>query len=484
MRHQRQFCTVSPCRQFVATTKTSLSSLVEIQNTATKAILTTFNINQIVSNHLKIKNTTIVISQLQWEHTLPNNTTKLLAIVIDNHSLVVILDITQLNPIIIRQTRHDGIEKCQWVPPVDTEQQEGAYTNSRQIVIFTKHNLSLKVYSLDCTHILYTIEKPILDTILIRPNHNNRFWSILGNTREYNSPPVLYHFYNHGSTSVLLHKVRLPHPFITPPQITWSDSGNWISIFSDDETLFGYHLMVYSMLGIVQQGTIGPIIDVDCFTEYSPDLNGKYVHTWYGENLLISRIAESSVKIQVVSMSLLRVVKEVVLGIPSFVQGWKQEVNRVVYNQFATPNINELNQVLIQEDNIFIILNNSLILYYKILPDFQFEFKTIISTYERIIDITTTESELIICTNSQVLLYNMNKSILESLFKSFTKISRINYINQELTVFYDQMAHWQVIRGKNNEALVLKKRNLLNSVQSDEPTITDTFNIRKRLRPT
>ncbi|EGW34721.1 uncharacterized protein SPAPADRAFT_47806 [Spathaspora passalidarum NRRL Y-27907] len=496
---QRQFCIASPCRKFVATTKSN--NALEIQN-VDKTILNTFNIQNIVANYLKTqtRNTFVDIKQVEWEHILPNSSSKLIAVVVDNHALVVIIDITDtVSPsIIIRQTKHDGIEKCQWIPPPSDIQQtnEGAYSNSRQIAVFTKHRLSLKVYSLDCTHILFTIEKPVIDHIIIRPNKDYRFWSILGNTREYNSAPILYHFYNQGSISVLIHKIRLSHPYITPPHITWSESGNWISVFNDDETLFGYHLMVYSFLGITEPKRVRPIIDVEFSTEgfeyrdNSPAEMSpvKFTHNWLSTNeseyFLISRIIDANIKVQIVAMKLLRVVKDVTLEIPQLIQGWKQEENRIHFGQVALPTKHTITQVIIENYKAFFILNSSVILYYEVVykeDQFEFDLKTVITTIEPIIDVMIREDKIVICTNSQVLLYDMTKSNLESIFKSFTKISRISY-EKELIVFYDQLVHWQVIEGKNNEALVLKKRNLLSAALADDSTITDTFNLKKRVK--
>lgn len=278
----------SQCGKFVAVTSTK-SPIVEIYSisTASSRLHRTYDLGQLAIEHLR-KNTEEAlkpdesffnIGMLKWEHVLSGSASTKVGIVLDRLSMLVVLDIRdEADPIFIQQTSQEGIESFRWIAPVlekvqNGTEEPGAYTNSIQILLFTKSHLKAKLFSLDCTHMLWSIEKPVSDELFIRPGLKNSIWSLVANSLisiTSDSTPIMYHFYNEGSISNLLYKFRLASsaPYT---RVSWSDSGKWFYDLNFVDNLFGFELKVYNALGIyrnqfnqlteVPQGD--PIISID-----------------------------------------------------------------------------------------------------------------------------------------------------------------------------------------------------------------------------
>ncbi|KAG7662442.1 uncharacterized protein J8A68_004090 [[Candida] subhashii] len=526
---------VSPCSHYIAKI-TSDNSQLEIYETRTGHLHRSYNITDLIRDFIgatRRANIDVIITRpVEWEDKIQYgpNCSKL-AVVVDNYSFVIIFDIRQDTsssssspPIFITIPIADGIEKCQWIPPpLTTEEEEEeqvnnqeseAYINSRQIAIFSKDYLYVKIYSLDCTNVLFTILYPLSHDIIIRPNKDNRFWSIIGNTLEHNAAPILYHFYNEGAISVLIHTFRLPNKFITFPQISWSPSGNWLSIFNDTEVLFGYHLMVYDFFGKVMvngeessKDSIVPMIDMKCFedgiVDFSKENNiqmspSRFHSNWLAsadgsEYLFICGIEQKRICIQVISFNLLRVIKREIMEIPENERGWEQDKNGGIMNKNISIPGNlklEITNVLVEGSNIFITLNDSYVLYY--IFDYQAEhkikFKTIISLFDSIIDIIPTKNnEAVFVTRSSTILYDMNKLIAKALFQSDNGIQSISYGSEEAIILYNSAItrNWEIISTRMTKRSPSKKRTHLSliadtSMNVDE--VTDTFHELKRAR--
>ena len=114
--------------------------------------------------------------------------------------------------------------------------------NCKQLVVFTKHRLQVKLFSLDCTHMLWKIDRPISDEILVRPGLNNTIWSLVVNSGlpvSSDAAPVIYHFYNEGSISSLLYKFKFSTN-ASHTLVNWSGSGKWLCNLNSIDCLFGF----------------------------------------------------------------------------------------------------------------------------------------------------------------------------------------------------------------------------------------------------
>lgn len=194
--------------------------------------------------------------KLVWEEILPGTRSTKFAVVLKKLNMIVVIDIRdRMEPAVIEQKKADGIESIVWIPPVigDIGQHDGAYVNSIQLLIFTKFKLQAKLFSLDCTQILWTLDKPSYDSILLRPNLNNRFWSIsLSASFAPNQEmlTILHHMYNSGSESFPIAALRLGGNSDVEKEMKWSKSGKWICNLNDNKYLFGFTLQIYNLLGV------------------------------------------------------------------------------------------------------------------------------------------------------------------------------------------------------------------------------------------
>lgn len=197
------------------------------------------------------------ITQVEWEFCLPDTKASKIGVLIETYAMLLVYDIREQSPpLIIRQTRVDGLCKFQWIPPIIDEAPEGAYINCKQLLLFTDNYLHAKLYSLDCTTILWTIETPVPNSgIIVKPCLKNRIWTLVGEQILTTShPPVVYLFFNFGSESSLFHTFELTDEESTTrlcaPELSWSQSGNWLLDFSTNECLFGFCMDLYNSLGL------------------------------------------------------------------------------------------------------------------------------------------------------------------------------------------------------------------------------------------
>lgn len=221
-----------------------------------------------VQKHFKKAAGSPTVDRIVWENVVSGSSASKLAVAVFSHALVLIFDVNSSDDPIIIDAGIDGIENIEWIPPTTSRPtSEGAYTNSRQLALFTKLYLALKVYSLDYTHVLFTVPKPVSKTIIVRPNGD--FWTVIAEPyHEKNSPkrsidaasshPVAYHFINEGAVSRALYAFSLPNAPLVAPIVQWSPSGKWLMVFSDTDTLSGYTLQVYNSLGVYKSGFYGP----------------------------------------------------------------------------------------------------------------------------------------------------------------------------------------------------------------------------------
>lgn len=220
------------------------------------------DIQRDISDHIGIRdrhsflNQIPRITQIEWESCLPKTKATKIAILVEQYAMLLIYDVRESSiPIIIRQTRELGVAKFQWIPPVEENASEGAYVNCKQVLLFTGSYLHAKLYSLDCTTVLWTIDTPVPNSsIIAKSSLDNRIWSLVGEqVLGFSLNPVVYNFYNDGSESDLLYAFELTKESssrLCSPELLWSQSGKWLLDFSPNEELFGFSLEVYNSLGV------------------------------------------------------------------------------------------------------------------------------------------------------------------------------------------------------------------------------------------
>lgn len=280
---------VSECGNYLALFLPQVYTL-KIHNVDSKLLEHAYDIGASIKQHLLVNNLPypIKVGKIRWEPVEEGQRSTKIAVSVDNYSLVIIYDIRNVqdgnevedeeDPMIIQQDSSDGIEDFFWVPAVSKlyeDQEPGAYINSRQLLIYTKKYLQVKLYSLDCTHIVWKLSKPVSRQPLINPS-DRRLWSLVLESRSPKANdlnPIVYHFYNDGSISNLLYRFKLPNILLSDSiELDWSQSGKWLIYFNYVDTLFGFNLQVFNALGVNQRQEFNqsdiipmgdPIIDVN-----------------------------------------------------------------------------------------------------------------------------------------------------------------------------------------------------------------------------
>lgn len=223
------------------------------------------DLKQVIAKHLQevgLEETPylndIVMEELRWEKVKGMKKSSKFGVVVKALSIVVILHVEDnIEPIIIQQSQADGVSHFEWIPPVqdekEGEEEEGAYKNSKQLLLFTRNCVQAKLFSLDCTQVLFTMDKPKRGSILVRPRLGNAMWSMVTEARSHERGEQLctiYHFLNRGSISSNFYKFKIPESVADmESEMRWSESGKWLSCFDYVGTLFGFLLQVFNSLG-------------------------------------------------------------------------------------------------------------------------------------------------------------------------------------------------------------------------------------------
>ncbi|KAK6457576.1 uncharacterized protein RJT20DRAFT_138953 [Scheffersomyces xylosifermentans] len=502
------FSVLSPCNNYVASTLFATFSL-EIHTFAESLELhRKYDLVEIIRNQLsdtglgsKRQRITPIVSQVVWEHVIKGSQATKVALVIDNFAIVLVFDIREesIPPIIVQQSRRDGISKIQWIPPAiqeientsgesTVEKTTGGYVNSKQFIVFAKHSLYLKLYSVDCTHIVFTIVKPLLDYVLIRPNKSNVVWSVIASSIEFNGSSVIYHFYNEGSTSTLLTSYRLPSRILTDPLIEWSNSGNWLSIMNDDEELFGFDLKIFNLLGCIKNDNpkeIEPLISLQFLTEGIVDNDGtttslvevcstKYTSKWLSydnsEYLLVVNITEArDIQFILVSVGLLRIVSKQTRRGSSIFSGWKQVTDsssvkyRHILNKTYQWSSDTLKEIRIINSNIILRSDDTCLIFeltVKTGSGFQFEFKSAFQVSSKIISLSTKNEKLEVVAIDHVAEYDFEAGSIVVLYtNSKEKIKQAYFADNKIVVMHESI---------NNEELSIRNWEKIDSTESNK----------------
>lgn len=199
----------------------------------------------------------VIIDKIRWEHVLQDTSTKV-ALLIINYGIVAIYDIfNESDPVIIQQDTTEGLEDFYWIRPVKEQltRTEGSYNNSIQLLVYTKNNLIVKLYSLDCSQVVWKFYKPISTEPLFNSDNSN-LWLLVLHSRSAaisDQDPVIYHFYNDGSVSKLLYRFKLSSGLFDQFELSWSMSGKWLIYFNLVDPLFGFVVLVFNCLGVNQR---------------------------------------------------------------------------------------------------------------------------------------------------------------------------------------------------------------------------------------
>lgn len=494
-----RFSELSKCGKYVATVNSDF--ILNIHKLSGEKYRD-YNISKILLE-IKGEDVRVNISQLSWEEVLPGNISAKIGVVVENLDLLLIFDLHVETPIIIQQSINDGIERFCWIPPI--EDIDEGYNNCKQLVIYSKLYLKLKLYSLDATNLLFQIIRPINHQLILRPHHN--IWSVVAYTMEYNQPPIIYHFQNSGSISQLIHNYRFPNQIDSNTKIEWSPNGRWISCFNDVDNLFGFNLQIFPMLAVDNSGIGKPIISWNWLQEgFSFDqgkmttTSGKYWCNWLLNNLIITSINENRLQILFIDMKLLKISTHFHQKLNGIQTIWKQQINNssgvISYkNSLKIPLTNNIIKVLTYSNYILVQLSNAIMIYemnqqknqtYKKIADLNsntFELQTCINILLDIKSIEFYEKdnkiEVMVVTVDHVFLYR--DGIIQVLVQE--KIVQ-GYINQgQLVIFtnpeLNSNHHWRLV-NMVMETFKPKKRLLEGSINTSID-ITDTFAKKKRI---
>lgn len=374
----------------------------------------------------------------------------------------------------------EGVDSIAWIPASSAESpesdpnsSEGAYTGSTQLAVFTKLRLQLQVYSLDCSHVLFTIPKP-LSLILVHPVAP--IWSVLvlpyfGKNSNVmakasaDSNPILLHFHNLGPVSKLIYRLRLPMAPLTSPQLAWSPSGRWLLCFNDTDSLFGYDLLVFNALGIFKKSirpdsdavvnadsvlnlhwlTEGIVDDVSASSLVSYG-SSSYFARWTQfagdtESLLIAnQDSNSFLECCVVSTANFKIVHRKSLLGNTISSVWKRHDNHSFRNRLVSllslSDYGELLDVKVVL-NVIVFRFHHLLLVYEVLsqPEMTWEFTAAIDTSSCIISvdhrIINDELYLFVASTHRIIAYNVPQKTLRVLHSNGTRIKSCQIVDTE-----------------------------------------------------
>lgn len=517
----------SQCGNFVAVIvpKSSILDIYSVSRTANR-LYRTYDLGQLIRQHIRrnieehigIIGHTLDISIIRWERVLPGLSSSKLGLVFEKLSMLLIFDIREkLDPIVIHQTNNEGIEDFQWVPPTENDTEDksdkpGAYTNCKQLVVFTKHRLQVKLFSLDCTHMLWKIDRPISDEILVRPGLNNTIWSLVVNSGlpvSSDAAPVIYHFYNEGSISSLLYKFKFSTN-ASHTLVNWSGSGKWLCNLNSIDCLFGFDLQIYNSLGVyrnpfnhISDVPVGdPIITLDYLNKGVIDHQQgnslisygsvEYLSQWIQiaanntEYLLIASTIhiEDSCKIELILVSIKSfgiINRSLVPDAPVY-NVWKQfhdpstrtiryrkTLNKTLLlksscklKNFLVENTKTVNWACLQVEDIILLYKIFVEDATSVNKNVIYELETAIHVNSKVLSLNlfktgNEEVKFLIITEDHIAAYDFAKHSLEVLYPNTipTKIRDVFVFQKnqttELLIVYERIEHinWQIITHAN-----------------------------------
>lgn len=335
---------ISHCGHYVALAE---SAAVSIHRILPSFQLRHFDLDRDIRRHYNLSlliGLNISITGIYWESVKSSEQSTKLAVSINAKDIygVLIYDFSPnaLNPVVIEL--ESAIESVSWLLGVSKE--GSAYKNCSQLVLFDHLRLEARVYSLDCTRMLFTIPKPVASSVIMRP-HNDQFWSILLipyfsknlTSRsilvdlQADNHPYLLHFKNTGSRSTLLASLALDHQPSLSAEIKWDPTGNWISFFDSNDSIFGYSLRVYNTLAL-HGNSIDDLADhmAQATLYHTHDKKNGWLSLWLVLDGLLFIAAtptnsSKSLEIRIHSLSFLSIRYSVTVNVGKSENVWVQE---------------------------------------------------------------------------------------------------------------------------------------------------------------
>lgn len=286
---------VSGCGTYIASVA---NAEIQVHKLLPSSLYRRYDLNRFVSLHCLSCNypqpkARAQVHIVEWEIPAGGTCGKLAAYVsAGSLQLVLIFDFVEKLPAVIEVDR-DGVAALQWIKGAA---ENGAYSNSTQIGIFMSLGTELRVYSLDCTLVQFTVPKPAFDSILARPGTSS-IWTVVASPyHDKNSSlrsilvdsartwPSILQFYSDGSTSKLLANLSLDFTPSTSSEFVWSPSGKWLLYFDDSESLSGYTLKIFNVFAIHSRNIDSPTNHLAQATlEYtggSTEMVTNWLSTW------------------------------------------------------------------------------------------------------------------------------------------------------------------------------------------------------------
>ncbi|CUM67864.1 uncharacterized protein PRCAT00005573001 [Priceomyces carsonii] len=489
--------TISECRNYVSIISKDNTRL-EIYDLASMKLYRSYDLYNIVRKYLfevsnmRKKLDSLVISQVKWEEILENQISSKLGLVINNYSLLVILDIRfeYTDPIVVQQTRVEGIENFQWIRPTSESEESGAYINSKQFVVFTKGYLEMKLFSVDCTSIILQLLKPAMNEVIFRPKAHSRIWSIAAQPI-HSSTPILYHFYNEGSSSTLLFEFELPRA--SKFNLKWSNSGKWISFFNDQENLFGFTMKIYNSLGVFQnlsrQQLIpkgNPIVSIDWFNEGIYDNRDesnriieigalKYVNKWITvrdcDYILIASAGEfEEMELVLISGITFKILKRFITKFSDITDTWKEsrEGKMVKYRRVAHKTYRRKHDIedMIVFKSLVCLKLSDCILAYSLGADDQnnvgFHFELSVEFNSKLKSVRfygENSTKLLMTCDDHLAIYDFKHRSLERVYESSSPISNSYIVSDDDSIAVEKhlsdsksyIGKWEVVNITNSK---------------------------------
>ena len=165
----------------------------------------------------------IKITQVTWEHKYHGKSTKV-GVLVSNQNKVLIFDVEdQSVSVSVEEDDIFGIDRFEWLPPGSIPE-ETAYTGCKQIAIYSKCSLLMKVLSLDQKggkfHV--EVEKPLSG--IVNRDDGSHVWFIASSIH---GKPHLQQYFNEGSYSRRIIVSELPTGVMLD-NVLLSPSSKWI----------------------------------------------------------------------------------------------------------------------------------------------------------------------------------------------------------------------------------------------------------------
>ena len=240
----------------------------------------------------------------------------------------------------------------------------------------------------------------------------------------------------------------------TEPKLSWSDKGTWLQIFNDHETIFGYNLLVYDLLGRVsERRRIDPLVDVDIldngYNMGSDDhlhfSSNEFQSSWVTllsdrEYIVVSDLQGHQLQIQIIEIRLLRVIKAIELDLKDK-QGWKQLWDKFVYGTIALPENLEITKVYSHESELYICINNTYVVGCNLeltdSDDIEIEIESIVEVDTVIVDFYKNDNKLVLVSEKQIVTLNDDNDKPQKIFETNGTIKNTQPNADQITIIYN-----------------------------------------------